>query len=78
MTPPKPCKFHRRFSPNKRVCSMTWESFTDADEHGGAEPSKDDTFHLPKTAAATVKMSAKRRASLGHHDRVDAEMRPSP
>lgn len=29
MTPPKPCKFHRRFSPNKRVCSMTWEFFTD-------------------------------------------------
>src|SRR5580692_3609869 len=25
MTPPKPCKFHRRFL----VCSMTWEFFTD-------------------------------------------------
>jgi hypothetical protein len=29
MTLPKPCKFHRRFSPNKRVSSMTWEFFTD-------------------------------------------------
>src|SRR6202011_5730847 len=35
MTPPKPCKFHRRFSPNKRVCSMTWEFFTD-DESGSS------------------------------------------
>ena len=31
MTPPKPCKFHRRFSPNRRVRSMTWEFFTDDD-----------------------------------------------
>ena len=25
---------------------MTWESFTDADEHGGDEPSKDDESSL--------------------------------
>src|SRR3984893_8864112 len=40
MTPPKPCKFHRRFSPNKRVCSMTWEFFTD--DYTGGGPSKQE------------------------------------